>query len=332
MFDEKLFRLVFPGNVMPGNDYDEVVFELARLLKTTPGSAIKLVSGVKRHVKRTFNYERADQLRIQVLRIGVECELEPVNDNTSLPKSVKRKRKKHFPKPENLAMKPAMADQEKEPGSESESDKSYSQTMAEFQKHAIEKRKKEPENIKIDDAGQSFIDGREQSNTEGNDGEAANNVRQRLAQYVGENVDKYLSKFDKFQEGGATHFAFTWHWPALFFPFFWAIYRKLWGWSVLIFVSGVLWPLSSVIWAMVANYIYFRHCKSKINSIRYKYPDEIEDKLSEKGGASKLALSVTLLIILLLLVGVFWTGKFAPVFLILSENFQQLEQIKTLLH
>ncbi len=295
--DDQQYRLVFPGNILPGSDYDEVVFDLARLLKTSPDRAIKLVSGKRRHVKRTFVYEKADQLRVQVLQLGVECELEPVGGSTRSSKTKKNKRKKPFPKPENLAMQPVTSNQT------SDQEKSYSETMAEFQKHASANRARKKMETGPDDVALSF-------NTEGSQHEKSaslKSIRRRLAQFIGENIDNYLPIFDKFQQDKTPHFVFTWHWPAFFVPFFWAIYRKLWGWSVVIFISTIFSPLTNILWGTVANYIYYRHSIQKIKSIRQRYHSgKIDEKLSEEGGTSTLALSVVLLIILLLVNGVYW--------------------------
>lgn len=312
---------------MPGIEYDEVVFELARLLKTSPESAIKLVSGVRRHVKRTFVYEKADKLRTLVLQIGVECELEPIDEGSGTTKTKKHKRKKkYFPEPENLAMKPASSIEESD--YDLNSDKTYSETMAEFQKHAIANRKQKKEKVVLDEAGKSFNTESEQGEAPGVEGETIKNTRRRLAQFVGSNLEKYLPQFDKFQQGGASHFVFTWHWPAFFVPFFWAIYRKMWGWSIVIFISTIFWPLTNIIWATVANYIYYRHSMKKLLTIRQNHPTSIDENLTESGGVSNLALSAVFLLILLLMNGVYWTGKLSPVFSTLNVNLEKLEQVR----
>jgi len=323
--DDQQYRLVFPGNILPGTDFDEVVFDLSRLLKTSPDSAKKLVSGKRRRVKLTFTFEKADQLRARVLQLGVECEIESADGSTSTPKPGKRKHKKPFPEPENFAMKPAESDQT------SDQEKSYSETMAEFQKHAIANRIQKTKKAELDEPALSFNAERSQENNK-NEKNASNNVmRRRLALFVGENIDDYLAKFEKFEQGGTPHFVFTWHWSAFFLSFFWAIYRKLWGWSIVMFISLLFLPLlSNILWGTVANYIYYRQSMQKIKNIRKQYSsDMIDEKLSESGGTSKLALSAALLVVLLLMNGVYWTSKLSPVFSTLNENLDKIEQSKS---
>jgi hypothetical protein len=324
--DGKQYRLVFPGNILPGSDLDEVVFDLARLLKTSPDSAIKLVSGKRRHVKRTFAFEKADQLRAQVLELGVECELESYDPAAGSSKSKKHKRKKSFPKPESVAMQAANPDEELDEKSAEE--KSYSETMAEFQRHTIANRQQKTVKVDLDDGAISFISDKNQNKAD-QKSTSLERMRQRLAQFVGLNVHVYLPKFDKFQKDGNPHFVFTWHWPAFFVPFFWAIYRKLWGWSVVMFISTIFWPVSNIFWGTVANYIYYRHSLRKIKNIRKSSPENIDEELQKSGGTSNMAIAAALLVVLILMNGLYWTNKFGPVFSVLNENIDRLEMKKS---
>lgn len=89
--------------------------------------------------------------------------------------------------------------------------------------------------------------------------------------FVGDNADNYLRKFRKFNVDGADKFAWTWHWPAFFFGFWWLLYRKLHAWALITFflVSIPLWLFgSSLVYGVIANYVYYKHAKKKI--IKYK--------------------------------------------------------------
>lgn len=323
--DDQQYRLVFPGNILPGTDFDEVVFDLGHLLKTSPDSAKKLVSGKRRRVKLAFTYEKADRLRAQILQLGVECELEPVDGSSSTSKPGKSKRRKPFPEPENFSMQPTESDQT------SDHEKSYSETMAEFQKHASAHRVQKTKIAELGEPPLSFNAEKGQDKNQDENSASLKIIRRRQALFVGENIDDYLTKFEKFQQGGTLRFVFTWHWPAFFVPFFWAIYRKLWGWSIIMFISLIFLPLlSNILWGTVANYIYYRHSMQKIKTIRKRHSsDKIDEKLSESGGTSKLALSAALLVILLLMNGVYWTSKLSPVFSTLNENLDKIEQSKS---
>lgn len=315
---EALFHLVFPGNILPGSNQDEVVQDLSRLLKTPPDSVIKLISGKRRYVKRTFPLEQAKQLQAQVVQLGVECEIEAVGE-VKKPSSG-RKSKEAFPDPEDLSS---------DLSQETDETTSYSKTMAQLQKLA-DSTNQDNEEIGNYDFSSNLVDPEQEKDKEKeNQGVAMAAIKRRLALFVAENFDDYLPKFDKFQQGGQSHFVFTWHWPALFVPFFWAIYRKLWGWSVIIFISSIFWPFTNLLWAATANYLYFRHSERKIKNIRKKYtPDEIDDQLSESGGTNSTALAAAILALLLLMTGAYWSDKLSPVFTTLNDNLERIEQSK----
>lgn len=94
--------------------------------------------------------------------------------------------------------------------------------------------------------------------------------------FVGKNCEKYLTKFAKFNMGGIDSFKATWHWPAFFVPFWWLLYRKMYGWAILAFFTSWIpyigWFLAPIIWAITANYIYYRHAKKKLLEIKTIHP------------------------------------------------------------
>lgn len=97
-----------------------------------------------------------------------------------------------------------------------------------------------------------------------------------FAIFVGNNSEKYLTKFAKFNIGGIDSFKLTWHWPAFFIPFWWLLYRKMYGWAILALVTGWIpyigWFLLPFVWAIIANYIYYRQAKKKLLEIKQLHP------------------------------------------------------------
>lgn len=318
---EQLFHLVFPGNILPGTDRDEVTLDLSRLLKTPPDSVTKLISGKRRYVKRTFPNEQAKQLQAQVVQLGVECEIEPVGEVKKPSTNRKRKKRKEaFPDPEDFPS---------DLNEESDEATSYSETMAQLQKLADSKNQENNDIERYDFSSQLAEQDKDKEKKKEKDrqGVAQAAIKRRQALFVAENFDDYLPKFDKFQKGGQAHFVFTWHWPAFFVPFFWAVYRRLWGWSAVIFISSIFWPLINILWGATANYLYFRHSERKIDRIRKKSePDEVDEKLSEAGGTNSTALAAAILAILLLSTGAYWSEKLSPVFTTLNDNLEKIEQ------
>ena len=89
----------------------------------------------------------------------------------------------------------------------------------------------------------------------------------------------YLEKFRLFQTRSGPRFALSWHWPAaLFDPFLWFLYRKMYMYALLYAVGPVVSALLTgdltvgIVWRILAgasaNYIYFWHVKDHLNNIR----------------------------------------------------------------
>lgn len=125
--------------------------------------------------------------------------------------------------------------------------------------------------------------------------------------FIGKNADKYLTTFEKFTVNSADQFALTWHWPAFFIPFFWALYRKLYLWAfvaLLLSSVGVKIPyvgflVPNIIFGIAGNYIYYTRVKKKTLQIRQIYSSSDTQRTAElarAGGVSNLALTVLLII------------------------------------
>ncbi|MEM7194855.1 MAG: DUF2628 domain-containing protein, partial [Pseudomonadota bacterium] len=117
-------------------------------------------------------------------------------------------------------------------------------------------------------------------------------VQSAVMKFVSHNADYYRSQFSRFGSYTKPKFALSWHWPAFFVFFFWALYRKMWLWAGVYFAGGIwisgivppgiphlIWVLG---WPLVANYIYFRHCLRKVG-------DGESDISTTDGGVSKKA-------------------------------------------
>jgi hypothetical protein len=83
------------------------------------------------------------------------------------------------------------------------------------------------------------------------------------------------------------NFKATWHWPAFFVPFWWMLYRKLYGWAILAFFGIIpyIGLFLNVVWAITANYIYYKHARKKLLGIKQLHPSpETQRALSAAAG------------------------------------------------
>lgn len=134
------------------------------------------------------------------------------------------------------------------------------------------------------------------------------------------NQDYYLNHFNKFEADGKA--SATWHWPAFFVTFFWLLYRKMWLQAALyFFVPGIVISILGVIVtliagetalgllyiayytaifivpAMIANAVYYKHCKNKTAEIVAKKLT-VERTLAETtsaGGTSNIGIIIALI-------------------------------------
>jgi hypothetical protein len=109
--------------------------------------------------------------------------------------------------------------------------------------------------------------------------------------YLGPRAERYLLKFKQFASNGEEGFAFTWHWPAFFFGFWWMLYRKLYVWAL---VDLALWLVPHLalparfIWGAVANYLYYLQTKRKVNDFRNRSVPALPGvTLARRGGVNR---------------------------------------------
>ena len=127
--------------------------------------------------------------------------------------------------------------------------------------------------------------------------------------FVGKNSEKYLPKFAKFNVGGIDSFKATWHWPAFFVPFWWMLYRKLYGWAVLAFFLCII-PyvglITGFVWAIVANRLYYNHAKKKLLEIKQLHPAPETQKavITVTGGVGNAALMIGAVIGVVAVIGI----------------------------
>jgi len=127
---------------------------------------------------------------------------------------------------------------------------------------------------------------------------------------VGPNhAEYYLSRFSRFDAQGA---GATWNWPAFFLSFFWLLYRKMYMWAAVYFLTPV--PLAVIagmagnetaamsayvaylvaiwiIFPMYANGLYYRHVCAKIEGAATTLRDEAQrlQLVAANGGVGSAA-------------------------------------------
>lgn len=112
---------------------------------------------------------------------------------------------------------------------------------------------------------------------------------EEYAAFIGPNVHKYLPKFRQYAEN-PVNFQAGWNWPAFFFTFWWYLYRKMYLWAAVCFVT-LLVPYMQIFimigWGIAANYLYFRHAGAKMQELRSYHGSNYAIYLAQTGGVNR---------------------------------------------
>ena len=123
--------------------------------------------------------------------------------------------------------------------------------------------------------------------------------------FIGKNADYFIQKFEKFSIVPMAFHA-SWNWPAFLTSWWWFLYRKMYLWAGLCFVSMCI-PYVNFFawigWAVAANDLYYKHVQKKISELKSFQGDGYSQHLSTIGGVHSwvplVAVIVTVIPILL---------------------------------
>ena len=125
-------------------------------------------------------------------------------------------------------------------------------------------------------------------------GQTVEVTEEDFSNFIGKNSDQYLPHFKKFHVDGSDKFVLTWNWAACLLGFWWMLYRKLYAWALIAFflVFIPFWVLlGSIVYGVIANYIYYKHAKKKIieckNNLGSLDPSKVEFALHKIGGVQR---------------------------------------------
>ena len=132
-----------------------------------------------------------------------------------------------------------------------------------------------------------------------------------VALFFGENAEAYLNNC-KHMRGPRMRFFVSWNWGAVFSPFLWAMYRKMWGLGLVIFITEVFLPVllitlgsygvgpsmlealgylgliaNRLFWPALANFLYCRHARATLERLHMMSPNyAAEIDIATAGGTS----------------------------------------------
>ena len=232
------YRVIVSGVVLPEKSRAEVIEQLTALFHSRRDTMEKLLQGKATPLAKEYDLESAEKICRAIREAGAECRMEEIGA------------------PEVSPVKDAPEDD----SAQGESQRDDSSADAELP------------NADHQDHRQGTRDEAPPAETEAASQDTSPEAA--LMRFVAVNTAYYGRQFAKFGDIQRPSFALSWHWPAFLVFFFWALYRKLWllaGINLAGKVVLVLWVNPGMIylgwalfWALAANYLYFRHARSRV--------------------------------------------------------------------
>ncbi len=318
------FRIVLSGEILPGADHDQVVHKLAQLFKVDVHQAANLLDGRAHPIRREMPREKAEKIQQKLQAIGVIARIEAVQPVTPATTVTE------------LTLEPIRDAPSSAPKVKTCPKCGYEQVGGDT----------------CENCGVVFdkVLGRKVDTEDAWRKEAQREYKpeELLPEFLATNEDKYIPKFRHYERLGGK-FSLGWHWPAAFVPFLWAMYRKLWGWAAIIWITSYLIPLGIqlgimstlsegslpngfvlltswlvglvlwLVWPLTANYLYYRHAMPRVKSIAARFKgDEALDRAADAGGVSSAAVVLGILLNIALFAGI--SMLLAPKIASMSRN------------
>ncbi|WP_243543998.1 hypothetical protein [Pseudodesulfovibrio tunisiensis] len=123
-------------------------------------------------------------------------------------------------------------------------------------------------------------------------------TNEEYAAFVNRNVHKFLPKFMIYSAMPVGVHA-GWNWPCFFFSFWWFLYRKMYFWSFLCFISFCIPYLNMITWIawpILANDLYFKFATRKIIEVKTYHPADYPNYLGSIGGVNSWVPWVAILV------------------------------------
>jgi hypothetical protein len=252
------YRVILSGRVLPEYDRQEVLEGLARIFNSRTDAMEKLLQGKAVPLKKEYDKDQATLISEKVRKIGAECSIEEIPE---VPLELLK---------EDALPRTSVADDSRDAKVRAGADDSTRY-------------------------GSQVYPNREDSvQTPGHGPDTLTNL---VMNFVNSNLDYYRHQFQRFGSVRNPTYRLSWNWPAFFFFFFWALYRKMWLWAIVYVLGGTALmmflppgPVSLVwlfAWPLSANYIYFR--RAILNAKAAMQQPELEAACLNKGGVSKRA-------------------------------------------
>lgn len=334
------YRVIVIGGLLPEHDRETALRGLVELFKAPPETLRQVFDGESHPVKGAFDAERALELQRQLERLGVRSRIERMGEHrlelemresvqaaSNLAAAASRGSAPAYrAAPVSPADSPAFAGRRMHcpacghEQSVADSCEACGIVFANFEQRRVTardqtRRSSQPRPVidrpaRTDDNWKSaWVDLEEDREPDEN---------HFLGLFAGPAPMRYLRVFERFKRGPRRRLPLGWNWGAVFSPFLWAMYRKLWFWAMVIGVFEILVPTAAFVlgtregfsqkyfylgwaaligsrlfWPAVVDFLYFRHARRSIMRLHRMAPTYAADiDVATAGGVSNSAVFV----------------------------------------
>ncbi len=298
--EEPGYKVVLSGKTLPERSRDEALEGLAGLFNSTAAAMERVLQGHPTPLKKEYSESQATELCRKIERIGAQCEIREIRIEKTVEEIVE-----------------GVVEEAEEVAEETVGRKM--EIIHEEHSEREDHPEREDRSEKADSAEREDHPERA-GRSEGEDSSGSREyeeVQGLLMGFVYVNTDYYRRQFARFGDPARPSFRLSWHWPAFFFFFFWALYRKMWlvatfylivGTSVTLMATGSPGSIFSLFWLFfwpcVANWLYYRKAVFGVHRAM-EHPEMKSDYMSG-GGVSKGMVWVGVVIMIVLSV---WMGN-----------------------
>jgi len=331
--ESQRYRVVLTGDLQPGYSLEAAVSHLAEVFQTPESSLRSIFDGTERPIDQTFSAEDALELQAKLDRVGVRSR---IDRGSSVNVELKLRSGAVAPAPEKTPpVSSPSPDRTNQAGmmrcpacghrqlvsNQCESCgiffSAYNRNPEEEMRRAASLKAEHANQQHAADAsasprstvspqadwGNEWVD---------NEDEVELGEQHYLALFFGPPPQHYLDVCSRYLSGPRTRFRLGWNWGAFFSPFVWSLYRKMWGWSLVIFVTEILLPVLLIVlgsykegssqlvsvgyavllanrlfWPALANYLYCRFARNTLKRMHMLSPNyATEIDIATAGGVS----------------------------------------------
>lgn len=296
--ERRHYQVVLAGELMPGHSLEQALETLCELFTAAPAQLRGLFDGSSHRVEQALSADDALELQERLQRVGVRAHVEKLTDR-GVPLVLRN------PPSDLPPAKPAV-------------EASVVRAAAVEAAQPVADEAAEPPAAPR--PGNGHAEQRWRAAWADSHVEEEPDENTRLAMFVGPAAPSYVRRFNRLRENNRPTLRASWNWGAVISPFLWALYRKLWGWALVIGMTEVVIPIlllvlsqhgalperfallaylsvvvNRIVWPLLADYLYFRHVHFSLIRLFRLLPGYVSDlDILSAGGVSRGAVTVGL--------------------------------------